>query len=94
MSYSDEKKTKFDIIASLGMVFLLDQELSQRIPSEVVKEVKEFEDFGYYIDERGYKRWGVIPKQDKDILIRDNRNDYDPYGIDSSDPRHHQIIAQ
>ena len=94
MSYNDENKTKFDIVASLGMVFLLDQELSQRIPSEVKKEVEEFEDFGYYVDERGYKRWGVIPKADKGLLIRDNRNDYDPRKIDSSDPRHHQMLAQ
>ena len=94
MSYNDENKTKFDIVASLGMVFLLDQELSQRVPSEVVKEVQEFEDFGYYTDERGYKRWGVIPKPDKELIIRDNRNAYDPRGIDSSDPRHHQMLAQ
>ena len=89
MSYNDENKTKFDLVAALGMVFLLDQELSQRVPSEVKKEVEEFEDFGYYTDERGYKRWGVIPKPDKELLIRDNRNAYDPLGIDSSDPRHH-----
>ena len=94
MSYTDENKTKFDLIASLGMVFLLDQELSQRVPSEVKKEVEEFEDFGYYTDERGYKRWGVIPKPDKELLIQDNRNAYDPRRIDSSDPRHHQILAQ
>ena len=94
MSYNDENKNKFDIVASLGMVFLLDQELSQRVPSEVVKEVKEFEDFGYYTDERGYKRWGVIPKPDKELLLRDSRNDYDPRRIDSSDPRHHQMLAQ
>ena len=94
MSYNDENKTKFDIVASLGMVFLLDQELSQRVPSEVVKEVEEFEDFGYYTDERGYKRWGVIPKTDKELIMRDNRNAYDPRRIDSSDPRHHQILAQ
>ena len=94
MAYNDENKTKFDIVASLGMVFLLDQELSQRVPSEVVKEVQEFEDFGYYTDERGYKRWGVIPKPDKELIIRDNRNAYDPRGIDSSDPRHHQMLVQ
>ena len=94
MSYTDENKTKFDLIASLGMVFLLDQELSSRVPSEVKKEVEEFEDFGYYTDERGYKRWGVIPKPDKELLIRDNRNAYDPRRIDSSDPRHHQMLAQ
>ena len=94
MSYNDENKTKFDLVAALGMVFLLDQELTQRVPSEVVKEVKEFEDFGYYTDERGYKRWGVIPKPDKELLLRDNRNDYDPRRIDSSDPRHHEMLAQ
>ena len=94
ISYNDENKTKFDIVASLGMVFLLDQELSQRAPSIVVKEVQEFEDFGYYTDERGYKRWGVIPKPDKELLIRDNRNTYDPYRIDSSDTRHHQMLTQ
>ena len=94
MSYNDENKTKFDIVASLGMVFLLDQELSQRVPTEVKKEVEAFEDFGYYTDERGYKRWGVIPKPDKDLLLNDNRNAYDPRRIDSSDTRHHQMLAQ
>ena len=94
ISYNDENKTKFDIVASLGMVFLLDQELNARVPTEVKKEIEEFEDFGYYIDERGYKRWGVIPKPDKELVIRDNRNAYDPRRIDSSDPRHHQILAQ
>lgn len=94
MSYNDENKTKFDIVASLGMVLLLDQELSQRVPTEVKKEVEAFEDFGYYIDERGYKRWGVIPKPDKDLLLNDNRNAYDPRRIDSSDTRHHQMLAQ
>ena len=94
ISYNDENKTKFDIVASLGMVFLLDQELSQRVPSEVVKKIEEFEDFGYYVDEKGYRRWGVIPKPDKELLIRDNRNAYDPRRIDSSDPRHHQMLAQ
>lgn len=94
MSYNDENKTKFDIVASLGMVFLLDQELSQRVPTEVKKEVEAFEDFGYYTDERGYKRWGVIPKDNKQLILNDNRNVYDPRRIDSSDPRHHQMLAQ
>ena len=92
ISYNDENKTKFDIVASLGMVFLLDQELSQRAPSVAVKEVQEFEDFGYYTDERGYKRWGVIPKPNKELILNDKRNAYDPYRIDSSDPRHHEMF--
>ena len=93
-SYNDENKGKFDIIAALGMMFLADQELSGRQPVNVVQEVEEFEDFGYYTDERGYKRWGVIPKTDKELIMRDNRNAYDPRRIDSSDPRHHQMLAQ
>ena len=92
ISYNDENKTKFDIVASLGMVFLLDQELSQRAPSVVVKEVQEFEDFGFYKDERGYTKWGVIPKPNKELILNDKRNAYDPYRVDSSDPRHHEMF--
>jgi hypothetical protein len=31
----------------------------------VVQEVEQFEDFGYYIDADGYKKFGVIPKAQK-----------------------------
>lgn len=84
--YNDENKGKFDIIASMGMTELADQELSSRQPTLVVKEDDEFQDFGYYRDERGYIRKGIIPK--KEVLpININRNSYDPYRIETSDPR-------
>ena len=69
------------------MTFLADQELSGRQPVNVVQEVEQFEDFGYYIDERGIKRFGVIPKK---VNIEKNirKEEYDdPYRIETSDPR-------
>lgn len=86
-SYNDENKGKFDIIAAMGMTELADQELSGRQPVNVVQEVEQFEDFGYYVDERGIRHFGTIPKvQQIEINIRKEEYD-DPYRIESSDPR-------
>ena len=86
-NYNDENKTKFDIIASLGMVELADQELSGRQPTKVDKEVEEFQDIGYYIDEKGYRHFGAIPKKPiQQIIINQEKQD-DPYRIETSDPR-------
>ena len=40
-----------------------DEELNDIIPKEQQEYKKEFQDIGYYKDERGYTRYGVIPKQ-------------------------------
>ena len=86
-NYNDENKTKFDIIASLGMVELADQELSGRQPTKVDKEVEEFQDIGYYIDEKGYRHFGAIPKKSiQQIIINQEKQD-DSYRIETSDPR-------
>ena len=86
-NYNDENKTKFDIIASLGMLELADQELSGRQPTKVDKEVEEFQDIGYYIDEKGYRHFGAIPKKPiQQILINYEKQD-DSYRIETSDPR-------
>lgn len=45
------------------MVELADQELSGRQPTKVDKEVEEFQDYGYYINDKGYREFGVIPKK-------------------------------
>lgn len=85
--YNDENKTKFDIVAALGMVELADQELSGRQPTKVDKEVEEFQDYGYYINDKGYREFGVIPKkQPNQIVIKQEENN-DPYRIETSDPR-------
>lgn len=88
-SYNDENKGKFDIIAALGMTFLADQELSGRQPTLVEKEVEQFEDYGYYYDEKGIKRFGIIPKQESFIEYKFTEID-DPFRIETSDPRLYQ----
>ena len=93
-SYNDENKGKFDIIAALGMTFLADQELSGRQPVNVIQEVEQFQDFGYYIDERGIKHFGIIPKK-VNIEINIRKEEYDdPYRIESSDPRVYERALQ
>lgn len=69
------------------MTELADQELSGRQPSLVVKDVEEFQDFGYYRDERGYIRHGVIPKREPQLININIEKYDDPYRIETSDPR-------
>jgi hypothetical protein len=46
----------------MQMAEIADEEVSELVPV-AVKEVKnEFQDIGYYKDEKGYTRYGVIPK--------------------------------
>ena len=61
--YTDENKGKFDIVASMQMCEIADEELNDIIPKEqkVIKD--QFQDIGYYKDEKGYTHFGVIPKQ-------------------------------
>ena len=60
---TDENKKKFDIIASMGMTELADEELSGQVPIKEQEEVEQWQDIGYYYDENGIKRFGAIPKQ-------------------------------
>jgi len=60
--YTDENKGKFDIVASVAMALLADEELSGVVPrvAEVIQE--QWTDIGFYTDEDGHKRYGKIPK--------------------------------
>lgn len=92
--YNDENKGKFDIVAAVGMTELADQELSGRQPVLVEKEVEQFQDYGYYYDERGIKRFGVIPTS-KTFETNIQKNEYDdPYRIETSDPRLYERLVQ
>lgn len=85
LQYSDEKKTKFDIVAALGMCCLADEEMSGIVPKNVEVKNDDWQDIGYYTDEKGIKRFGIIPNQTQ-IKISYNWNNVD-LGIRSSDPR-------
>lgn len=62
LKYSDENKRKFDIVAAMQMAEIADEELSEVVPVATKDIKKEFQDIGYYIDENGYRRYGIIPK--------------------------------
>ena len=60
--YTDENKRKFDIVASMAMALLADEELQGVVPKKIESEVDVWQDIGYYTDEYGRRRYGVIPK--------------------------------
>lgn len=64
LEYSDEMKGKYDIVAAMQMCEIGDQELMGIVPR--VEEVEEWSDVGFYKDDRGIKRWGVIPSKQKE----------------------------
>lgn len=87
--YTNENKRKFDIIAAMGMAELADEELGGVVAKQVENISSEFEDFGYYYDERGIKKWGIIPES-KSNIPKYNLYEYHDYGgIRSSNPRYH-----
>ena len=97
--YNPENKRKFDIVASLGMVELADQELSARVPIKVEKNTDDkFQDFGYWRDSKGYLHKGIIPKKEKQEIkyaeFREDREAYDPFAIETSDTRYHSLFVQ
>lgn len=87
--YTDENKGKFDIVASMAMALLADEELQGVVPKRIEPPVEDDDEVGFYIDNKGIKRWGIIPRQ-RNNQIRFN-NDfgqyYDRTGIRTSDPR-------
>ena len=92
-NYNYENKGKFDIIAAMAMAELADQELSGRQPFKAEEDVSDkFQDFGYYTDEYGYKRFGIIPQQEvlQNVEIK---HTYDPYRIETSDSRLYERMS-
>lgn len=86
-NYTDEQKTHFDIVASLGMACLADEEMQGVIPKQLIVEQDSNSRVGFYTDENGNRRWGVVQEQTNKILTNNdafNRN-YGTYK--TSDPR-------
>lgn len=61
LNYSYANKRKFDIIASMQMAELGDEDMTGIIPASTTQVKNTWKDFGWYTDARGYKRYGVIP---------------------------------
>lgn len=85
--YTDENKRKFDIVASVAMALLADEELQGMVPRVIQDTRNEWSDIGFYTDENGYKRYGQIPKRDNQIMSNNNfGQSYDDNRIRTSNP--------
>lgn len=91
--YTDENKRKFDIVAAVAMCELADEELAGVIPKQVTVQNDTWQDIGYYTDEHGCKRWGVIPKVNNvEVNFNNNFGQYVDYGYRTSDSRVYQNL--
>jgi len=63
LNYSYEDKRKFDIIAALICVEIGDEELLDIKPVKANAISTQWRDVGYYKDERGILRYGIIPNK-------------------------------
>jgi hypothetical protein len=50
------------LVAAMQMAELADEELMGKTPKRINQSTEGWKDIGYYRDEYGVKRYGVIPK--------------------------------
>lgn len=62
LNYSYESKGKFDIVAALTMAEIGDEDMYGVNPTTITSVKNQWQDIGFYYDENGYKRRGVIPR--------------------------------
>lgn len=60
LNYSYENKRKYDVVAAMGMAEIADEELMGFNPKPAHSVEKEWKDFGWFINSKGYKQFGVI----------------------------------
>ena len=68
------------------MCEIADEELNDIIPRQHKELKNEFQDIGYYKDEKGYTRFGIIPKQNQ-LQARVSWDQYDGKNV-TSNPRY------
>jgi hypothetical protein len=86
--YTDENKGKFDMVAACQMAEVGDEELNDVIPREYKPVGQGLRDIGYYIDEKGVKRYGIIPNQNKFEVKGEINTGYIPGSNITSNPRY------
>lgn len=64
LNYSYENKRKYDIVAAMGMAEIADEELMGFSPKPSRSIEKEWRDFGWFTNSKGYKQFGVIGDED------------------------------
>jgi hypothetical protein len=89
--YQREDRRRYDFVVAMGLCEIADEDLLGEAAKPQGALSEEFEEFGYYYDERGVKRFGVLPKSKrKSISVKSS--EADRYGfrwIDSAgNPRY------
>lgn len=65
LKYTYENKRKFDMIAAMSCCEIGDEALTGITPMKPVATSKNWQDIGYYKDERGYLKYGIIPNKNR-----------------------------
>lgn len=65
--FSYENKGLFDIVSAMIMTEIGDEDMYNLKIKESQEERTTRKDIGYYIDERGIKRWGIVPTQQQNL---------------------------
>ena len=68
----------------MQMAEIADEELSEVIPAAVKNVNQDFQDIGYYKDENGYTRYGIIPKQQQIQTAKAKWDNYDGKNVTSN----------
>ena len=71
------------------MCELADEELQGSVPKAIKEEAQQQQDIGYYYDENGYKRFGIIPNKSMQFPSGTSFNTDSGYFMRSSDPRYY-----
>jgi hypothetical protein len=103
-NYNREDRTKYDLVIAMGLCELADEDKIGQLVKKVERTTDHFVPFGYYTDEHGYKKYGVLPGYEKNsdskeaMLARElaaqkkNREEFDEHGgvrwIDPNDQLH------
>lgn len=80
ITYSYENKRKFDMVAAMQMAELADEELTSTSSIKTTDDDLKTRNtdityvYGYYTDDRGYRRRGIIKLKDK----KNDKGTYDP----------------
>lgn len=67
LNYSYEEKRRFDIVAAMGQAEIGDEAMLGFSIKNAESSKKDWKDYGYYTDENGYKRFGIIPDKNNTI---------------------------
>ena len=60
--YSYENKTKFDVVAAMCMAEIGDEDMYNLVAKSSDTPKREWNDIGYYFDNKGVRHYGIVPK--------------------------------